>query len=177
MDRKGASALLVTVLMTAVAWLAGTVTAAAANPDLVISKVVVEKIGGGDFFQWKYTVTVKNIGAAAAGASKAAIYYIGDPSQNPTNPTGIIASVDVPGIAAGKWATVSATTPGAAGAPSIFRMVAADAPAPGKLLGQVAEGAVSGTTQPPGELNNFFGFPMNLQLLGSPQTYKNPAAQ
>ncbi len=147
----------------------------AASPDLVIARVKVEKIGSGDFFNWKYTITVKNTGTAAAGSSKTTLYYIGDPSVNPTYPTGIEGSVDTPAISAGGTVAVTLTTPGAAGAPSLFRVVLADAPVRGKLLGQVSEGAVVGSTQPRGERNNFFGFPLNFSL-GSPQVFLNPGA-
>jgi len=150
-------------------------TPQAAAPDLVIAKVKIEKIGSGDFFNWKYTIVVKNIGTAIAGSSKTTVYWIGDPSQNPTHPTGIEGSADTPAVPAGGSRTVTLTTPGAAGAPSLFRVVAADAPVPGKLLGQVSEGAVVGSTQPLGERNNFFGFPLNFSL-GMPQVFVNPGA-
>jgi hypothetical protein len=123
---------------------------------------------------WNSTIAIKNIGSAASGPTTS-LYRIAPIGGAADYPTAPVALVHAPSVPAGGTRRVSFGIEAGLGAPSVLYMVMADAPVPGKRLGQVDEGHIVGHTQPPGELNNCFGSPLD-RSLGVPQVFVNPAA-
>lgn len=158
-----------------------------AYPDLVILQVTYEtSLHSGGWVNHTFSILVKNIGGVDAtistkaaillapniydvcklefGTTSSAAYLFGDPAT-------------VPPLAAGASTTVkiTATLAKAELGPCLV-IVLADAPVPGKPLGQLSEHGiiVSFTGAYPGEMNNAFMFPLGVGIK-LPATFKNPA--
>lgn len=154
-----------------------------AYPDLVVLEVTYDHIMK-DWMEHTFTIVVKNVGTGNATiATKVAvlivpdIYHVcGSGLAIESCPAGLFGTASVPPISAGASATVKVSATGKPDLGPTLVIVLADAPIPGKPLGQLSEhGAlISITGAYPGEMNNAFMFPLKAGLT-VPATFKNPA--
>lgn len=167
-------------LMSTAVW-AQIVGPSSAFPDLVVLKVTYDWFWEKDFQVPGFSIVIKNIGSSAASIpTKVAVLALENIYKTVTiggsiesSAAKLIGTADVLALAAGASATVVVKPVYGSG---YLVLVLADAPVPGKPLGQLNEYGllVSATGANPGEMNNAFMFPLGTGVK-KPAVFENPA--
>lgn len=154
-----------------------------AAPDLVVQKVTLEELLGGEFPEIRLVVTIKNIGNKQSGVCMASVSLTRNIEEPPgANRPLMTQYASVPKLNPNFSAHVKFTFKGGGEWSSGMCIVAVDTPVAGKRHGQVSEwGGISiastswqGNTKI-GEHNNGFAFSYLFDATTLPFTWKNPA--
>ena len=133
--------------------------------DLVVKRVVIEKVGADPTSPHQIWVHVKNRGPGAAGASTTAVLYTVDATSG-ANAVSVFGVAPTPALASGAEATVEVEKQ--VPMDKIYFVVLADAPTAARPLGRVREGT-SGH-----EMDNSLTVPFDIAN-SITQVFNNPA--